>query len=361
MSNSREAGLQAEERALQFLQAQGLHCVARNFSSHRGEIDLVMQDSDTLVFVEVRFRRHGGFGSAAESVTGSKQQRIIRAASHFLNRSRQWRDSACRFDVLAISGAGQQTIDWIRDAFRADYSADRQRCRARLPSLPDRVYRTVKTRTPAFENCPERLNRANKGDPGMRDKTLRLTGSLLLLALLQGCAPAVLVGGSATGTSVAHDRRSAGSTLDDQIIELKVLIELQQNDELKTHSSVSATSYNYQVLLTGQADDANYRDRVGRIAAKVPKVNKVVNEIQIGPATGIAQSSRDAYLTTKVKLELFSVDLEDFDPSRVKVVTEQATVYLMGLLTVQEANAVVEKVRFVDGVQKVVKVFEYVQ
>jgi putative endonuclease len=121
MSNSREAGLQAEERALQFLQAQGLHCVARNFSSHRGEIDLVMQDSDTLVFVEVRFRRHGGFGSAAESVTGSKQQRIIRAASHFLNRSRQWRDSACRFDVLAISGAGQQTIDWIRDAFRADY------------------------------------------------------------------------------------------------------------------------------------------------------------------------------------------------------------------------------------------------
>lgn len=195
----------------------------------------------------------------------------------------------------------------------------------------------------------------------MRDKTLRLTGSLLLLALLQGCASAVLVGGSAAGTSVAHDRRSAGSTLDDQIIELKVLIELQQNDELKTHSNVSATSYNYQVLLTGQADDAHYRDRVGRIAANVTKVNKVINEIQIGPATGIAQSSRDAYLTTKVKLELFSVDLEDFDPSRVKVVTEQATVYLMGLLTVQEANAVVEKVRFVDGVQKVVKVFEYVQ
>ena len=119
--NSRGTGLQAEEQALRFLEDRGLNRVERNFSSRRGEIDLVMQDQDTLVFVEVRFRRSTSFGSAAESVTGSKQQRIIQAASHFLCSRRQWRDYPCRFDVLAISGGLRQRIDWIRDAFRANF------------------------------------------------------------------------------------------------------------------------------------------------------------------------------------------------------------------------------------------------
>ena len=183
----------------------------------------------------------------------------------------------------------------------------------------------------------------------------------VLSLLLHGCAPAVIVGGGATGTSVAHDRRSAGASLDDQVIEIKILTNLQQDDELGDHASVSATSYNYVVLLTGQADDAYYRDRFGRMAANVPKVKKVVNEVQIGPAASIGESSSDAYLTAKVKLELFEIDLPDFDPSRVKVVTERGAVYLMGLLTEQEARAVVEKVRYIRGITKVVKVFEYVQ
>lgn len=191
---------------------------------------------------------------------------------------------------------------------------------------------------------------------------LRLfTCGVLPLLILQGCAPAVIVGGGATGTSVAHDRRSAGASLDDQIIELKMLTRLQQDDELSNHTSVSATSYNYVLLLTGQAENAAYRDRFSRIAANVPKVKKVVNEVQIGPGASISESSGDAYLTAKVKLELFEVDLPDFDPSRVKVVTERGAVYLMGLLTAQEASTVVEKVRYINGVNKVVKVFEYVQ
>lgn len=188
-----------------------------------------------------------------------------------------------------------------------------------------------------------------------------LIASALLLLLLQGCASAVLVGGTATGGTVAHDRRSAGAALDDQIIELKVLTQLQQDQELSRHSSVSATSYNHVVLLTGQAENEHYRDRFHRSVADVPKVRKVIDEVQIAPGTSISESSQDAYLTSKVKLELFSIKLEGFDPSRVKVVTERGTVYLMGLLTAQEASAVVEMVRYIRGVKKVVKVFEYIQ
>ena len=119
---SRFAGQRAEEQALRYLEDRGLQPVERNYASRRGEIDLVMRDRDTLVFVEVRLRHDNRFGSAAESVTGPKQQRITRAASHFLCSRKQWRNHPCRFDVLAISGRGETPqIDWIRDAFRAEF------------------------------------------------------------------------------------------------------------------------------------------------------------------------------------------------------------------------------------------------
>lgn len=116
---SRDTGLQAEQQALLFLQSRGLRRVASNFTVRGGEIDLVMQDRDILVFVEVRYRRQSSFGSAAESVTGSKQRRIIRAAGIFLSRNSRWQDTPCRFDVLAISGDKKRDIAWIQDAFRS--------------------------------------------------------------------------------------------------------------------------------------------------------------------------------------------------------------------------------------------------
>jgi putative endonuclease len=116
--STRAAGADAEERARRYLERQGLVMVERNFHSRRGEIDLVMRDGDTLVFVEVRFRRNSRFGTAAESVTPAKQRRIIDAARYFLNCRRQWNDCICRFDVLAISGQTPQDMAWIKDAFR---------------------------------------------------------------------------------------------------------------------------------------------------------------------------------------------------------------------------------------------------
>ena len=108
------SGRQGEDRALAYLQRQGLTLVARNFHCRRGEIDLIMQEGDTLVFIEVRQRAPGRHGDAAASVTPRKQARLLAAAEFYLQRFRQ--PPACRIDVVAIDG---DALDWIRNAISA--------------------------------------------------------------------------------------------------------------------------------------------------------------------------------------------------------------------------------------------------
>ena len=182
---------------------------------------------------------------------------------------------------------------------------------------------------------------------------------LLLAVLLQGCG-AMLVGAVTTGASVIHDRRSAGTVLDDRNIQFKILSDVESNSELSKHTSVAAVSYNYAVLLTGQALEANYRERVVEQARTTPMVKRVIDQIEIGELSSFSQETHDAYITAKVKLELLDISQPSFDPSRVKVVTELSVVYLMGLVTQEEATAVVEKTRYIDGVKRVVKIFEYI-
>jgi putative endonuclease len=110
-----DKGREAEELALQFLIAAGLRLRSRNYACRLGEIDLILQDGDTLVFVEVRQRRSARFGSAAESITRGKQDKLIAAARHYLARERQM--PACRFDAVLVDAHGR--IEWIRDAFGA--------------------------------------------------------------------------------------------------------------------------------------------------------------------------------------------------------------------------------------------------
>ena len=106
-------GSAAEDLALRFLMAQGLRLRKRNYACRMGEIDLVLQDGDTLVFVEVRQRRSRAYGGAAESITAGKRARLLAAARHFLGRERQL--PACRFDAVLVDGTDRVT--WIRDAF----------------------------------------------------------------------------------------------------------------------------------------------------------------------------------------------------------------------------------------------------
>ncbi len=184
--------------------------------------------------------------------------------------------------------------------------------------------------------------------------------ALFLTITIQGCTPLVVGGVAATGAVVVHDRRSTGVTLDDQNIELKAMRVRLQDKELSEHTNISATSYNLVLLLTGQAETEELRERYNNVASQIPQVKRVVNEVVIGPNSTLVERSSDTYITSKVKVKLFNVKLPEFDPTRVKVVTEQGSVYLMGLLTEQEADAVVEVVRYVSGVKRVVKVFEYI-
>jgi len=114
-----QSGKDAELQALQHLQQQGLRLLAQNWLCKRGELDLVMLDGDTVVFVEVRYRKHAQWGGALASIDGRKRQKLILAAQYFLLKESRWADSPCRFDVVAIESTPQGTADlsWLQDAF----------------------------------------------------------------------------------------------------------------------------------------------------------------------------------------------------------------------------------------------------
>ncbi|NOY66414.1 MAG: BON domain-containing protein [Gammaproteobacteria bacterium] len=182
---------------------------------------------------------------------------------------------------------------------------------------------------------------------------------VLITIILSGCAPAVIVGG--TAIQAVHDRRTLGSFVEDQNIELKAYDALSKIPEFQDTTHVSITSYNGIVLISGETPTHGMRNQVGEIIRTLPKVKKVHNELAIAAPSSIGTRSADTWLTTKVKTSLFKIDNhKGFDPTRVKVITENGTVYLMGLVKKTEADDVVNITRKVDGVQRVVKIFEYI-
>lgn len=188
---------------------------------------------------------------------------------------------------------------------------------------------------------------------------LALAALGMVLALsVNGCA-GLLVGGVAT-IGMAHDRRTTGTVIDDQTIELKLADTL--NQQLPPGNHVSVTSYNGAVLLTGQVISVLARQQAEDIARRSdPPVREVYNELVIGPPIALSAQGNDALLTTKVKASLFQIhSLPDFDPSRVKVVTEYGVVYLLGLVRPVEADAAAEIASQVAGVRQVVTIFEYI-
>lgn len=120
-THTRARGAQVEARARDFLIAHGLVPVAANANYRFGELDLVMRDGATLVFVEVRYRAGGAYGDGATSITASKRHKLVQAASAFLASHRKLGECACRFDVIDASGdVAEPQLRWLRDAFRAD-------------------------------------------------------------------------------------------------------------------------------------------------------------------------------------------------------------------------------------------------
>lgn len=191
--------------------------------------------------------------------------------------------------------------------------------------------------------------------------TLLLATTTATVPVLQGCAPAVVVG-TAYGASVIHERRSASTVLDDEMIEVKAKHIYFQTPEIQQASRISITSYNYAALLTGQADSAEVRNQFAEIVSRIPKVRKVYNEVSIGAPIPLAQESQDTLITSRAKVAIGGgKGVEGFDATRVKIVTEDGVVYLMGLVTPEEADTATDVVRRLPGVVRVVKMFEYIE
>jgi len=182
----------------------------------------------------------------------------------------------------------------------------------------------------------------------------------LCVFLLQGCT-AALVGGVAAGATLVHERRHSLTVLEDEHIEHSAAQLLIDDPNIEQHSRISITSYNYLVLLTGQAETRQISESFAQKVANLPNVKKVVNEVTIGPSASFARESEDALISSRVKIALADIDIPGFDLTRIKVVTEEGTVFLMGLVYPREGDAAAQKARYVPGVAKVAKVFEYIE
>jgi osmotically-inducible protein OsmY len=176
------------------------------------------------------------------------------------------------------------------------------------------------------------------------------------LSQLHGCA-AVVAGGAATGAAVATDRRTAGVFVGDQEIELRAMIRLREAFPQKT-GSISVTSFNRQVLLTGQVPDEPTRTRATDVVKGVPDVRTVFNELGVSGVTSLTSRANDAAVTGNVKTRLLRN--ESVPGTKIKVVTEAGVVYLMGLVTQAEADTATEIARTTSGVTKVVTLFEHI-
>ena len=192
----------------------------------------------------------------------------------------------------------------------------------------------------------------------MKKTLLPALSILLVSSMIQGCTGVVVGGAAATATAI-HDRRTLGVFVEDQTIEFKAGEQLASDPEIKENSRINVTSYNMVVLMTGQADSQDLKTRAEQLVANVDRVRRVVNEVEIGSSASLGERTRSAALVAEIKFKLTEIDIPDFDPLRVKVVAERGVIYLMGLLTRAEGDAVTDLVRHISGVRRVVKVFEY--
>lgn len=181
--------------------------------------------------------------------------------------------------------------------------------------------------------------------------------AVALCGALAGCAPVVL-GSVAMGGLLSADRRTTGIQIEDEGIELRSVNRIQSLFGDNIHIHVNVTSYNRQVLLTGEVPTEAERQTLVQAIAGIDNARSVVNELAVMPTTPLTQRSNDTFITGKVRASL--VDAKDLPASAFKVVTERGVVYLMGRVTPREAARAGSIASGVTGVVKVVRVFEYV-
>jgi len=184
----------------------------------------------------------------------------------------------------------------------------------------------------------------------------RLAAILIVITSLHGCA-AVVVGGGATAASLAADRRTAGTVIEDQSIELKAARMIFENKELNEQAHINVTSYNMRVLLSGEAPTETLKSQAVEMVRGIDQVVHVYDEISLAAPSSMLARSSDSVITSKLKTKLITA--ENVNGMAIKVVTEAGVVYLMGLVTREEADRATGIARQTGGVQKVVKLFQY--
>lgn len=192
----------------------------------------------------------------------------------------------------------------------------------------------------------------------MQKSRLPLAAAALVATLpfLQGCVPAVIVGGAAAGVMTAHDRRSTGTQTDDETAEWKAMQSIPAQYKEMTHANF--TAYNRRLLITGEAPSEEAKSGIEAKVRMIDGLREVYNELGIGPASSLGSRSTDSFITSKVKARL--VDTNQVSANHIKVVTERGIVYLMGIVSEREAKVAVAVARTTDGVRKVVNVMEVV-
>ena len=185
-------------------------------------------------------------------------------------------------------------------------------------------------------------------------------GLLLIVStpLLTGCFAAVATG-AVVATDMATDRRTSGIYIEDESIELKASSAISKNDSLKNTSSINVVSYNRIVLLVGQAPSQDLKNLAADIVRKTDNVRKIHNEIRIASPDSFLSTTSDSWITTKAKSLM--VAEKDFPSRHIKVITENGELFLMGMVTRAEADKAIAIVRDIDGVERVIQVFEYIQ
>lgn len=176
------------------------------------------------------------------------------------------------------------------------------------------------------------------------------------LSTLSACVPLVMGGAMATGVMVATDRRTSGTVVEDNAISLKASSRISDNLGDRVH--INVTSYNRQVLLTGEVPNAQDKQLAEKIVSNVENVSGVVNELAISGLSTLSQRSTDSLVTSRVKGSL--VDAKDLSANAFKITTERGTVYLMGRVTQREANRATEVITATSGVQKLVRILEII-
>ena len=174
---------------------------------------------------------------------------------------------------------------------------------------------------------------------------------------LTGCV--AIVAGAAGGAAAAHDLRSTTTMLDDEGIELSATDLLYNDAKLDKKVHVNVTSYNYIVLLTGEVLSLELRSYAVDLVRNLQNIKRIHNELVVAELAVFESRTYDTWITSKVKTAMLTTP--NFDATRIKVVTENKSVFLMGIVTVQTGNKAADITRHVEGVERVVKLFEYIE